>query len=273
VRDLAVRPLHTMVAMARCTAGLALSVLLAAVLVAAANAAEDAPTVVPRPPFAAPAATVPAHGRVQLELVSSRYVDPGVIAPSPKSPAWAPRAYRGSDLVLAVSQPGRTLLAYGDHGGPTRYLIAKGPARRTLYALDITRLGSVTSAWPLELRWAREVGGVLYVANAHRTYASTTRNRNGYLTALDPSTGRLLWQSPALVANADSFAVVGDVIVTGYGFTAEPDYLYAVDRSTGRPLARMSLPTGPERISAVGTRLSVRTYDHRVVAQLRPVSR
>ena len=212
---------------------------------------------------------MPPHGRVQLELVSSRYVDPGLVPPSPKPPGWAPRAYRGSDLVLAVNQPGRTFLAYGEHGGPTRYLVAKGPARGTRYTLDITSLGRVTNAWPLELRWAREVGGVLYVANAHRTYGSTTRNRNGYLTALDPRTGRVLWQSRSLVANADSFAVVGDVIVTGYGFTAEPDYLYVLDRGTGRVLARLSLPTGPETITADGTTLSVRTYDHRVVAQLR----
>ena len=94
---------------------------------------------------------------------------------------------------------------------------------------------------------------MLYVANAHRTYASTTGNRNGYLTALDPKTGRVLWQSPSLVANADGFAVVGDVIVTGYGFTAEPDYLYALDRSTGRVLDRLPLPTGPERITAKDT--------------------
>ncbi len=119
-----------------------------------------------------------------------------------------------------MSQPGRTFLAYGDNGGPTRYLVAKGPAHGTRYVLDISALGRATSTWPLELRWAREVGGVLYVANAHRTYASTTGNRNGYLTALDPETGRVLWQSPSLVANADGFAVVGDVIVTGYGFTA-----------------------------------------------------
>ncbi len=171
-----------------------------------------------------------------------------------------------------MSQPGRTFLAYAENGGPTRYLVAKGPARATRYALDISGLGRATSTWPLELRWAREVGGVLYVANAHRTYASSTGNRNGYLTAIDAKTGRVLWQSPSLVANADGFAVVDDVIVTGYGFTAEPDFLYALDRRTGRVLDRLPLPTGPERITASGTSLKVRTYDHRVVARLRLVS-
>ena len=63
----------------------------------------------------------------------------------------------------------------------------------------------------------------------------------------------MLWQSPSLVANADGFAVVGDVIVTGYGFTAEPDYLYALDRQHRPVLDRLSLPTGPERITSKGT--------------------
>ena len=245
---------------------------IAAALVAPAAAADPVPTLVARPPFAGPVRGVPQSARAQLELVSSRYADPAIITPRPEPPAWAPRRYRGSELVLAVSQPGRTLLAYGDNGGPTRYLVAKGPAHGTRYVLDISALGRATSTWPLELRWAREVGGVLYVANAHRTYASTTSNRNGYLTALDPETGRVLWQSPSLVANADGFAVVGDVIVTGYGFTAEPDYLYALDRRTGRALDRLPLPTGPERITANDTRLNIRTYDHRVVARLRLVS-
>jgi hypothetical protein len=244
-------------------------VLLAAAVAVAAAAAEPGPVLVERPGFAGPVGAVPDDGRVRLELVSSRYVDPGIISPRPAAPAWAPRTYRGEELVLTARQPGRTFLAYGDAGGPTRYVVAKGPARGTRYVLDVTNLGRMSPTWPLELRWAREVGGVLYLANAHRTYASTTGNRNGYLTAVDPATGRVRWQSRALVANADSFAVVGDVIVTGYGFTAEPDYLYALDRRTGRPLARLALPTGPELISAAGGTLRVRTYDHRIVARLR----
>jgi hypothetical protein len=71
------------------------------------------------------------------------------------------------------------------------------------------------------------------------------------------------------VANADRFVVVGDVLVTGYGFTAEPDYLYALDRRTGRPLARLRVPSAPERITARGATLHVRTYDSRLVVRLR----
>jgi outer membrane protein assembly factor BamB len=239
----------------------------ALVAVAASAGAAPAPVVVERPPFAGPPGPVPTDGRPGFELVSSRTVDPATGPPRAAAPSWAPSRFRGADLVTWASQPGTTFLGYGDHGGLTRWLVAHGPRRGTKWVLDVSSLGR--SSWPLELRFARQVGGTLYVANAHRTYAATTRNRNGYVTALDPATGRIRWQSPALVANADRFAVVGDVLVTGYGFTAEADWLYALDRRTGKPLARLAVPSAPEVISARGRTLTVRTYDHRLVVRLR----
>jgi outer membrane protein assembly factor BamB len=131
---------------------------------------------------------------------------------------------------------------------------------------DVTSLGR--GPYGLELRWARLVGSTLYVSNAHRTYAASSRNRNAYLTAVDAGTGAIRWRSPALVANADSFAIVGHVIVTGYGFTAEPDYLFALDRRTGAILARLPVPSAPERIRMTGSTLTVRTYDHVLTVRL-----
>jgi hypothetical protein len=55
--------------------------------------------------------------------------------------------------------------------------------------------------------------------------------------------------------------------VSGYGFTAEPDFLYLLDRRTGGVLDRLALPTGPEIVRKRGNKLHVRTYDHVVVAQ------
>jgi hypothetical protein len=77
------------------------------------------------------------------------------------------------------------------------------------------------------------------------------------------------WRSPSLVANAGTFVLAGDTLVTGYGFTREPDYLYLLDRRTGRVLERLGVPTAPERITRRGNRLHVRTYDHDLVVELR----
>lgn len=88
------------------------------------------------------------------------------------------------------------------------------------------------------------------------------------MSAIDVARKRTLWRSPALVANARTFVVTGDLIVSGYGFTREPDFLYLLDRRTGKVLDRLELPTAPEVIRLRDGRLHVRTYDHDVVARI-----
>ena len=117
--------------------------------------------------------------------------------------------------------------------------------------------------------WAREANGVLYVQNAHLTYARSSYGQNAYITAIDAQTTRRLWRSRALVANAQTFAVTPDYLVTGYGFTAERDWLYLLDRRTGRVVERLSLPSAPEKITRRGKRFLVRTYDHVLTVELR----
>ena len=62
--------------------------------------------------------------------------------------------------------------------------------------------------------------------------------------------------------------LLGDTIVSGYGFTAEPDYLYAIDRRTGHVTGRILLPSAPERIARHGNVLTVDTYDHRLIVRV-----
>ena len=94
------------------------------------------------------------------------------------------------------------------------------------------------------------------------------RRRNGYLTGIDIAGGRVVWRSPSLVANADNFLVVRGLIVSGYGFTAERDWLYLVDPANGRVRDRVALPSMAERLSVRGDEIVVRAYDARVVVRL-----
>ncbi len=70
------------------------------------------------------------------------------------------------------------------------------------------------------------------------------------------------------MANAQNFVLLGSTIVTGYGFTAEPDFLYAIDRATGRVKGRILLPSSPGRIVRHRNVLTVDTYDHRVIVRV-----
>jgi hypothetical protein len=201
--------------------------------------------VLPKPGFPAPAREVDTSGP-RLALVSSRYVSPAELPPGlPPPPASVPRQFRGSDLQFAIRQRSHLFLVYGG-----RYLVKASQS----YAIDfINFIRPPNGAWLEEIRWAREIDGVLYVEHTHLTYASATRRRNAYVSAIDLDKKKTLWRSPALVASARTFAVPGNFIVSGYGFTAEPDFLYLLDRRTGRVLDRLPVASAPEIIKLPGT--------------------
>lgn len=242
---------------------IALALLGLALATAASASSGQSVTVLPRPAFPPPATDVEPPG-VRLELVASRFHSPAdLVPPLPDPPASAPATFRGAELQFAIRQPpGKPFLVYEG-----RYLVRWGPSG---YALDLRRFSRPPNGgYGLEIRWAREAGGVLYVSHAHPTYASATEGRNAYLSAIDVERWKTLWRSPALVANARNFVVDGNLIVSGYGFTAEPDFLYLVDRRTGKVLDRLAVPSAPEVIKLRGDRLHVRTYDRDVVVRVR----
>jgi hypothetical protein len=218
-------------------------------------------TVLPRPSFPAQA-HAPKTGPVHFVLVAS-HTRPVTFV---ERPSPAARSFRG----LPLERLAATLEIYGKDGSSGRYAVAPGR-----YAFDFAKY-----AWPPRyvredrefvyehVVWAREAdSGILYVETAHSTYARSSYGLNGYLNAIDLKTRKLLWRSPAQVANAGNFVMLDEVLVSGYGFADEPDYLYAVSRATGRVVGRLLLPNAPERIVRRGT-LYIRTYDHDLVVRV-----
>ncbi len=88
---------------------------------------------------------------------------------------------------------------------------------------------------------------ILYVAIGHNTYANAQPN-NAYIVAIDMNTKDLLWRSDALIANARNFVITNDTIICGYGFTDEKDYLYILNKYTGKTLDKYAVKTAPEYI-------------------------
>jgi hypothetical protein len=229
-------------------------------------------TTLPRPAFPGPAGAP--GGPHRLVLVSSRYEAPGslendVIA----APADSFRGLRGQQLFATAN---RSFAVYGKDGATGRYLVASDRAGHRLYALDFEHYARPPRIRPGERAfvyeqpvWAQEAGGLAYVENAHSTYASSSYGRNAYVTAISLDTRRVAWRSPALVANAKNFLVTKDYLITGYGFTAEPDYLYLTALTTGKVVDRLRLPTAPETITRRGSLIRVRTYDHVVAVRVR----
>jgi hypothetical protein len=234
-------------------------------------------TTLARPTFPGPAGAP--NGPHRLLLVSSRYDAPSSTAPTVCSRCptnYLAEPFHGLHVQGVFETANRVFLVYGKDGASGRYLVATDRAANGLYAFDFA-----SYAWPPRIKpgdrdfvyeqpvWAEETGGVLYVETAHSTYARSSYGQNAYITAIDRKTRKALWRSPALVANANTFLVSGRYLITGYGFTDEPDYLYLLDRSTGSVVDRLLLPTGPEKITWQGKLIHVRTYDHNVLVRLR----
>jgi hypothetical protein len=252
------------------TTAVVLGILCAAATAAAASTALEV-TLLPKPSFPAPWSERLPRGQ-RLILVSSEYRSPATLPPEPPAPPpWAPRAFRGKRLQLAIrQQPGLVFLVYGRDGSSGRYLVgADARTRRLRYAFDFVKFAQPPSGgWFEEVTWAREADGVLYVENTHLTFADATKRRNAYISAIDLKTRKTLWRSAALVANARTFVLTEDLIVCGYGFTSEPDFLYLLDRRKGRVVDRLPVASAPEVIKLRGDRLHVRTYDRQVVARI-----
>ena len=60
----------------------------------------------------------------------------------------------------------------------------------------------------------------------------------------------------------------GDVIFCGYGFTAEDDYLYQLDKNTGEVIDRLPLKKMPDLMAEKDDRLYVHTYSYDYVIEI-----
>lgn len=206
---------------------------------------------------------------------------PGAPSPSlnarlPPLPRKVPTTYRGNMLLTAIPQARGALLFYGEDVPDSRYLIAMdSESGKFRYGFDF-----VNYAYPPDYRvgerkfvyqrivWAVEEGDTLYVSHSHLTYARSSKGMDAYITAIDTRSGRVLWRSRPLVSNSWNFEVVGDLIVTGYGFTAQPDFLYLLDKRSGEVVRQLKLKSAAEYIIRKGDRVHVRAYDTDLVFKI-----
>ena len=224
-----------------------LAIVLALALPATA-AAVIPTTVLPKPRFPGPANGAGANN-VKFTVLSSTAIDPAQLIPSPKP------------IGVKID---------GEDGATQHYVFGRN------YTFDFRNYARAPRSRPGEAEftyeqvvWARQTDfGVLFVETAHSTYAKSSYGLNGYLNAIDIKNRQLLWRSPAQVANARNFVMLDQTLISGYGFTAEPDYLYAIDIKTGKVRGRLLLPTAAQTIARHGTTLTVTTYDHRLIVRV-----
>ncbi len=105
-----------------------------------------------------------------------------------------------------------------------------------IYVLDYP-----TDQWYINGNNAYLEDGIFYGASVRKGYA---QSNTCFMFAYDLENDKLLWRSADQTYNSMNFVVKGDVILCGYGFTAEPDYLYQINRNTGEVIDRLLLKKG-----------------------------
>jgi hypothetical protein len=254
------------------------------------------PVVVPQPPFerfvSDEVAGAGSKRKPKLVQVSKKrneitdeerwFRDIGATLPVSQNAPEGLAVFRGVPLMSRI-EGDPALLVYQTLDGPEAYVVGVDPGTgEARFAFDLSSFRTPPAAAEgaeslvaMEIRWAMVQGDRLYVSHAHRTYAESSKGANAYVTALHIPDGALLWRSQPLVSNAQNFAPVpagegAQVLITGYGFTAEPDFLYVLDPETGAVLSKTKVDSGPEYILAQDEQIYVRTYDRDYVFRLQP---
>lgn len=111
-----------------------------------------------------------------------------------------------------------------------------------------------------QIVWTKIEGNTLYLSVGHNTYAESSPH-HAYIMAIDLTDMSVMWKTEPLTSNARDFELIGDIIFSGYGFTAEKDYLKQIDKSTGKVLEQIPLKSMAEYIIQKEDILYVRTYD------------
>lgn len=127
--------------------------------------------------------------------------------------------------------------------GKTRDLLGAGQKSGTYWALDPSTGGVV---WKTEtgpggtaggLQWGSAVDGKrVYTANANSNLVPYLGSTDGIWSALDATTGRIIWQTrPTHGGGTSGPATTANGVV--FGCALDPDgYMYALDAATGREL-------------------------------------
>ena len=123
-----------------------------------------------------------------------------------------------------------------------------------------------TDKWYVNGNNAYLKDGIFYGASVTNGYAQPN---TCFMFAYDLENEKLLWRSADQSYNSMNFVVEGDVLICGYGFTAEPDYLYQINRNTGEIIDRLLLKKMPDLIVEQDGKLYVHTYSYNYVIEIK----
>lgn len=134
------------------------------------------------------------------------------------------------------------------------------PAGRPEWVLDLE--GLYPGVLEMSDLWLD--GDRLFVNIGINGYAKVLGGKTAYVACIDAPEATLLWRTGPLVSNGP-LLLLPDHLVTGYGFTAEPDHLHVIDKASGAIVQKVALPNAMEDLALQDGKLYVKTYDRYAV--------
>ena len=122
-----------------------------------------------------------------------------------------------------------------------------------------------TDKWYINGNNACLKDGIFYGASVTNGYAQPD---TCFMFAYDLENDKLLWRSADQTCNSMNFIVKDNVIICGYGFTSEDDYLYQLDLHTGEVLSRLTLKKQPDLLVYQDNTLYVHTYSYNYTIEI-----
>ena len=122
-----------------------------------------------------------------------------------------------------------------------------------------------TDKWYINGNNACLLDDIFYGISATNGYAQPD---SCFMFAYDLENNKLLWRSGDQTCNTMNFIVKKDVIICGYGFTSEKDYLYQLNLHTGEVIASLELKKQPDLLVPQDNMLYVHTYSYNYTIEM-----
>lgn len=122
-----------------------------------------------------------------------------------------------------------------------------------------------TDKWYINGNNACLQDGIFYGISVTNGYAQPD---SCFMFAYDLENNKILWRSGDQTCNTMNFVIKKDVIICGYGFTSEKDYLYQLNLRTGEVIASLELKKQPDLLVAQDNMLYVHTYSYNYTIEM-----
>ena len=122
-----------------------------------------------------------------------------------------------------------------------------------------------TDRWYVNGNNAYIKDGIFYGASIANGYAQPD---TCFMFAYDLNNEKMLWRSASQSYNTMNFIVKDDIIICGYGFTDEKDYLYQINMNTGEIIDKLELKSMPDLLVEEDGKIYVHTYSYDYVIEI-----